>query len=148
MDGEAQTETLIRAWTTHTRKVYNAYGPTEYTTAVSTADMIPGRPIVLRNLASDVELILLDENLDLEVEQGEICIRGPCLAVGYLNNEPLTQEQFFMREGTPHHRVGDLASRDADGLHFVARLTESSKSRIPYHSGSRSRASFEKLPKC
>lgn len=129
MGGEAPTEALVRAWTTPTRKVYNAYGPTECTTAVSTVEMIPGSPIVLGNVVSDVELILLDEDLEREVEQGEICIRGPCLAAGYLNNEALTQEKFFMRDGTRHYRTGDLARRDADGLHFVARVDRIVKNR-------------------
>ena len=129
MGGEAPTETLVRAWTTSTRKVYNAYGPTECTTAVSTVEMVPGRPIVLGNVVSDVELVLLDEDLEREVQQGEICIRGPCLAAGYLNNEALTQEKFFMRNGIRHYRTGDLARRDADGLHFVARVDRIVKNR-------------------
>lgn len=49
--------------------------------------MQPGGPIVLGELVSGVEIILLDDELQHEVQQGEICIRGPCLAAGYLNDE-------------------------------------------------------------
>ncbi|KAK2748586.1 nonribosomal peptide synthase [Colletotrichum kahawae] len=129
MGGEAPTETLVRLWTSPTRKVYNCYGPTECTTAVSTVEMVPGGPIVLGHLVSEVELMLLDENLEHEVQQGEICIRGPCLAVGYLNMEALTQEKFFFRDGIRHYRTGDLARRDEEGLHFVARVDRIVKNR-------------------
>ncbi|KAF4910814.1 Nonribosomal peptide synthetase sirP [Colletotrichum fructicola] len=129
MGGEAPTETLVRVWTSPTRKVYNCYGPTECTTAVSTVEMVPGGPIVLGHLVSDVEIVLLDENLENEVPQGEICIRGPCLAVGYLNMEALTQQKFFFRDGVRHYRTGDLARRDEEGLHFVARVDRVVKNR-------------------
>lgn len=129
MGGEAPTAALIEAWTTPTRKVYNSYGPTECTTAVSAAEMKPGGPIILGNLVSGVELILLDENLEHEVDEGEICIRGPCLAVGYLNNEKLTAERFFMRNGIRHYRTGDLARRSEAGLHFAARTDRLVKNR-------------------
>ncbi|KAF5851703.1 hypothetical protein GGP41_000422 [Bipolaris sorokiniana] len=129
MGGEAPNEALVRLWTSPTRKVYNCYGPTECTTAVSTVEMIPGGPIVLGRLISEVEIVLLDEDLEHEVQQGEICIRGPCLAVGYLNMEDLTQKKFFFRDGIRHYRTGDLARRDEDGLHFVARVDRIVKNR-------------------
>lgn len=129
MGGEAPSEALVRLWTSLTRKVYNCYGPTECTTAVSTVEMVPGGPIVLGHLISEVEIVLLDENLEREVRQGEICIRGPCLAVGYLNMEVLTQKKFFFRDGIRHYRTGDLARRDKDGLHFVARVDRVVKNR-------------------
>nr|POE75179.1 nonribosomal peptide synthetase sirp [Quercus suber]POE94740.1 nonribosomal peptide synthetase sirp [Quercus suber] len=129
MGGEAPTESLVETWTTPTRKIYNSYGPTECTTAVSTIELTPGGPIVLGNLVSDVEILLLDDDLLHEVEQGEICIRGPCLAVGYLNNETLTNQKFFFRDGVRHYRTGDLARRGPDGLHFVARVDRVVKNR-------------------
>lgn len=129
MGGEAPTAALIEEWTTPTRKVYNSYGPTECTTAVSVAEMKPGGPIILGNLVSGVEIVLLDENLEHEVDAGEICIRGPCLAVGYLNNETLTAERFFMWNGIRHYRTGDLARRSEAGLHFVARTDRLVKNR-------------------
>jgi hypothetical protein len=129
MGGEAPTEALVRLWTSSTRKVYNCYGPTECTTAVSTVEMVPGGPIVLGDLVSEVEIVLLDENLEHEVLQGEICIRGPCLAIGYLNMEGMTKEKFFFRDGIRHYRTGDLARRDEDGLHFVARVDRVVKNR-------------------
>lgn len=82
--------------------------------------MQAGGPIVLGELVSGVEIILLDDELEHEVQQGAICIRGPCLAAGYRNDE---QEKFFFRNGVRHYRTGDLARRNADdSLSFVARV--------------------------
>lgn len=92
--------------------------------------MQPGGPIVLGKLVSGVENFLLDDELEHEVQQGEICIRGPCLAVGYLNDKQRTQEKFFFRNGVRHYRTGDLARRNADdSLSFVARIDRIVKSR-------------------
>ncbi|KAK2053646.1 nonribosomal peptide synthetase 11 [Colletotrichum caudatum] len=127
--GEAPTEALVRLWTSPSRKVFNCYGPTECTTAVSTVEMVPGGPIVLGHMVSEVEIVLLDDNLEHEVEQGEICIRGPCLAVGYLNMEALTRQKFFYRDGIRHYRTGDLARRGKDGLYFLGRVDRVVKNR-------------------
>lgn len=92
--------------------------------------MQPGGPIVLGKLVSGVEIFLLDDELEHEVQQGDICIRGPCLAVGYLNDEQRTQEKFFFRNGVRHYRTGDLARRNADDSpSFVARIDRIVKNR-------------------
>lgn len=92
--------------------------------------MQPGGPIVLGELVSGVEIIFLDDELEHEVQQGEICVRGPCLAVGYLNNEQRTQEKLFFRNGVRHYRTGDLARRNADdSLSFVAPIDRIVKNR-------------------
>lgn len=48
-------------------------------------------------------------------ETGEIAVRGPSLAQGYWNNEPLTAARF----GDGWWRSGDLGQIDADGYVFV-----------------------------
>lgn len=108
--------------------VFNCYGPTECTTAISSVEMHPETPITLGGLIPGVEIVLLDENLE-EVELGEICIRGPCLAVGYLNNEDLTRKKFITWKGQRHYRTGDLAKRIPTGLAFVGRINLQVKNR-------------------
>lgn len=60
---------------------------------------------------------LLDENgNDVPVgERGEICVRGPLLMSGYLNNEAETAAA--TAGGWLH--TGDVAYRDADGLYYI-----------------------------
>ena len=64
------------------------------------------------------EVQIVDNNnhaVGAEVE-GEICIRGPNVMLGYLNNEQATQETID-HEGWLHS--GDLGKLDADGYVFV-----------------------------
>lgn len=92
--------------------------------------MQPGGPIVLGELVSGVEIILWTMNSNMKFNRGEICIRGPCLAVDCLNDEQRTQEKFFFRNGVRHYRTGDLARRNADdSLSFVARIDRIIKNR-------------------
>lgn len=130
MGGEPPSANLIKLWSSPTCKVYNCYGPTECTTAISSVEMFPNSPIILGGLIPGIEIILLDENLkEVEVEVGEICIRGPCLAAGYLNNEELTRQRFITWEGRRHYRSGDLAKRVPGGFAFVGRIDLQVKNR-------------------
>ncbi|MFJ8312991.1 MULTISPECIES: amino acid adenylation domain-containing protein [unclassified Streptomyces] len=56
---------------------------------------------------------------------GEIRIAGPCVALGYTNDEALTEERFCPRPGRPAERVlrtGDRGWMDeSDALHFAGR---------------------------
>jgi non-ribosomal peptide synthetase component F len=112
----------------------NLYGPTECTgmccyhkvTEVSeTAEVIPiGRPF------KNTEIILLDEN-DRRVtncgENGEICVRGTSLTLGYYNDFEKTAAAFVQNPLNPHYpellyRTGDLGYRNEEGnLVFCSR---------------------------
>ncbi|KAH8807830.1 nonribosomal peptide synthetase 11, partial [Xylogone sp. PMI_703] len=128
MGGEAPSESLVKLWSSPTRKVFNCYGPTECTTAISSIEIHPDTPITLGGLIPGVEIVLLNEKLE-ETDAGEICIRGPCLAVGYLNNEELTDKNFITWKGQRHYRTGDLARRTPEGLVFVGRIDLQAKNR-------------------
>ncbi|KAM5507749.1 NRPS cluster protein [Microsporum canis] len=111
-----------------TCKVYNCYGPTECTTAISSIELRPDTPIFIGGIIPGIEIVLLDENLE-EAEVGEICIRGPCLAAGYLNNEELTLKKFIIWKGQRHYRTGDLAKRIPEGFKFIGRIDLQVKNR-------------------
>jgi hypothetical protein len=128
MGGEAPGANLIQLWSSPTCKVYNCYGPTECTTAISSIEMRPDTPIFLGGIIPGIEIVLLDENLE-EVEAGEICIRGPCLAAGYLNNDELTRQRFITWKGQRHYRSGDLAKRIPEGFVFIGRIDLQVKNR-------------------
>ncbi|UZW57768.1 fatty acyl-AMP ligase [Sphingobium sp. JS3065] len=57
---------------------------------------------------------------------GEIWLRGPHIAAGYLNNAAATEETFGGRldEGGPFLRTGDLGFSTADGFFIVSRLKD------------------------
>jgi len=113
----------------------NLYGPTEGTgmccyyrvdRAFEEGEAIPiGRPF------DNTDIILLDEE-NREVtkesgEQGEICIRGTSLTLGYMNNPEKTSESFTinpLQKGWPEliYRTGDIGRYNERGeLMFVSR---------------------------
>ncbi|KAI3317853.1 putative polyketide synthase [Xylariaceae sp. AK1471] len=111
--------------------LWNAYGPSE-TTCGATANEIPlnksvysgqsvGRPYANRYVS------IVDDNL-LPLPAGvpgEICIGGAGLALGYLNNKPLTAEKLIDNPSAPPHlaskgwtrmyRTGDRGQIGSDG---------------------------------
>ncbi len=111
----------------------NLYGPTEATgmscyyevdREFAPDEMIPiGKPF--RNK----EIILLDENnrLPEQGEEGEICIRGTGLTLGYYNNFDKTNEVFVqnpLNKAYPEliYRTGDIGRyNDRGELMFVSR---------------------------
>ncbi len=113
----------------------NLYGPTEGTgmccyyrvaRTFEEGEAIPiGRPF------ENTDIILLDEE-DHEVtkesgEQGEICIRGTSLTLGYMNNPEKTSESFTRNPLQTHwpewiYRTGDIGRYNERGeLMFVSR---------------------------
>lgn len=108
----------------------NLYGPTEGTGMCcyyevnrdfELDDVIPiGRPF------KNTEIILLDEN-NKEATEGEICIRGTSLTLGYFNNPEKTAECFVQNPLNTHYpeliyRTGDIGKYNEYGeLQFVSR---------------------------
>lgn len=111
----------------------NLYGPTEATGMscyyevnrdFELDEMIPiGRPF------PNTEIILLDENnqIPIQGEAGEICIRGTSLTLGYYRNFEKTNEVFVQNPLNPAYpeliyRTGDLGKYNEHGeLMFVSR---------------------------
>lgn len=110
-------------------KIFNTYGPTEATVAVTglpiTTDIIATydkMPIGYAN--TDTEIIIQDpDGVALpDGEAGEIVIAGTSVSKGYLNNPEKTASAFTIANGKQAYRTGDLATRDADGLlHYKGR---------------------------
>jgi D-alanine--poly(phosphoribitol) ligase subunit 1 len=104
----------------------NLYGPIEITVACTYY-------IVDRELADDEKLpigfpmrntailILNEQNQPAQVdEQGEICVRGSSLALGYYNNAERTAKGFVQNPLNPHYpeliyRTGDLGCWNSRG---------------------------------
>jgi amino acid adenylation domain-containing protein len=135
--GEACPAELVARWAPG-RRFVNAYGPTEVTICatltVATADGTPpaiGKPIGLTTA------YVCDQHLQLVPVgvPGELCLGGPALAVGYLNQPALTAEKFVpdpfaAEEGAAMYRTGDLVRWRKDGqLEFLGRIDHQVKIR-------------------
>ncbi len=117
----------------------NMYGPTEATVVCAgvlytgTETVTPGRGIVaIGPPLPGNELRILDEaGCDVETSQpGELLIGGPQLALGYWKDPELTKARFPLIDGRRWYRSGDVAYRDANGLHhFLGRVDNQVKVR-------------------
>ena len=113
----------------------NLYGPTEGTGMCCyyrvNRDFEDGDAIPIGRPFDNTDILLLDEE-DHEVtkesgEQGEICIRGTSLTLGYMNNPEKTSEAFTLNPLQTHwpeliYRTGDIGRyNEAGELMFVSR---------------------------
>ena len=117
----------------------STYGSTETQRAVgyfvvpgkgnTSAKYAPNERVPLGRGMKDVQLLVLRDDLQLAGigEMGEIYVRSPHLARGYLDDEGLTQERFLLNpfthaEGDRLYRTGDLGCYLPDGaVEFLGR---------------------------
>jgi len=135
--GEALPADLVREFRTRSRAALcNLYGPTEATIDATywecdgDARVVPiGRPV-----ANTVALIL-DRHLAVAPPgvPGELCLGGPQLARGYLDNPAATADKFVphpFAAGERLYRTGDRARLRADGtFEYLGRLDHQVKLR-------------------
>jgi amino acid adenylation domain-containing protein len=102
--------------------VYNGYGPTEATILMTVDKVRPDGSLnsVGFPLKHAEAVILPIEGGSLKPvaagEIGELCVRGPHLAQGYLNRPEQTRTAFIQdKDGTPLYRTGDIARWNEDG---------------------------------
>ncbi|MQY11005.1 Linear gramicidin synthase subunit B [Streptomyces sp. RB5] len=136
LGGEAVPRELVARWADRA-EVRNGYGPTEFTVTATLSAPLTGLrrpPIGTPCLGSHVHL--LDDRLRPVPDgvPGEIYLRGPGLARGYLGRPAQTAERFvacpFGSPGERMYRTGDLAVRLPDGqLDFLRRLDDQIKIR-------------------
>lgn len=115
--GEPLTPDLADLWG---RELWleNGYGPTECTVTVVRGRVQPGRPVTIGTPVPPHRAFVLDERSQpvADGEAGELCIAGPGLARGYLNQPELTAAKFPELPGLGRvYRTGDLVVRAAGG---------------------------------
>lgn len=114
-------DTNILQWADHV-DVYNGYGPTEATILMTVSKVEPGSNLnsIGRPLRHVSAIIVPSEGDSLQPipdgQVGELCVRGPQLAAGYLNRPEQTRAAFVRDvDGEPLYRTGDLAQLSEDG---------------------------------
>ena len=120
-------------------RFWNHYGPTEVTVDCLSYEIThrfsEGEPIPIGKACSNMEVILLDENLKPapKGQPGEICVRGGGLALGYYGDPDKTAEAFIQNPLNPYYpeklyRTGDIAKEDPDGnIVFLSRRDDQIK---------------------
>ncbi len=103
-------------------ELVNGYGLTEVgasfcTTAHKTKEMIP---FVKNNIC----ILDVDTGKELSIgEEGEVCITGPSLMLGYYKNEEETRKVVFERNGERWLKTGDLGYVSSEGgLNITGRI--------------------------
>lgn len=97
----------------------NLYGPTEITDActyfIVDRPMEDNEPLPIGIPCANTDIIVLNDNNQLVSgeEQGELCVRGSSLALGYYNNPEKTAEAFVQNPLNPYYpeliyRTGDV----------------------------------------
>ena len=108
----------------------NLYGPIEIhvdcTYHVIEGEIADDEPLSIGLPCRNTDILILNETneaCDVD-EQGELCVRGSSLALGYWNDPEKTARAFVQNPLNPHYpeliyRTGDLAVRRADGRIFL-----------------------------
>lgn len=113
-------------------KIYDGYGPTEITVWSSAKLITDGDDINIGKSLSNVTSYILDKKnrlLPISVD-GQLCIGGAGVAVGYHNNDKLTREKFIMFKKDRIYKTGDLARyNDVGELEYLGRIDSQIKLR-------------------
>jgi len=134
--GETLDAQYLAKWmeTFPEKKFFNGYGPTE-ATGVSLCYRVdhipePGQPIPIGRPCKGAQVVLVgDDGFPVGPNEiGELCISGPCLAKGYLNEPEKTQRVFTSPPpgcnnlGDLVYHTGDLVRQIGDGNYvFISR---------------------------
>ena len=111
-------------------RFFNLYGPTEATGMscywLADRELSEDEPIPIGRPFDNTDIILIDDE-GKEACEGEICIRGTCLTMGYYKNPEKTAEAFVQNPlnsayGELIYRTGDIGRMNEYGeIVFVTR---------------------------
>jgi non-ribosomal peptide synthetase component F len=129
LGGEACSKPLISAWC-HLVRLVNFYGVTECCGYQSYCDLESSTSS--RNLGQTFDTVqwFILPNVDLEtahdshtVKRGELCLAGPQVGLGYLNQDELSNQRFAVDAGHGrYYRTGDMVAETSAGMKLLGRL--------------------------
>ncbi|HJV31077.1 MAG TPA: D-alanine--poly(phosphoribitol) ligase subunit DltA [Bacillales bacterium] len=110
-------------------KIFNTYGPTEATVAVTSVEITPELAYEYPSLPvgtskSDTKILLVGEdgNEVPDGEKGEIIIVGPSVSKGYLGEIELSKKAFIPMHGQMAYKTGDAGYRENGQLFYKGRM--------------------------
>lgn len=140
---EACPQSLIEQWQALApgAQIYDFYGPTEATIYCTYYKVSKGAEnktlngiISIGKPMSDVITIIIDEKGDIVPcgIKGELCVAGPQVTPGYLNDPVKNSESFFEKmydgENVRFYHTGDLCYADIDGdIMYSGRIDHQAK---------------------
>jgi len=117
-------------------KIINTYGPTEATVSVTNCVIdkknfkkISNGIMSIGKVIDHSNIILTDNKLNIQKQEGEMLISGPQLSSGYLKLIKETKKKFIKINGTRYFRTGDLAFKYRGNLYFKERIDNQVKFR-------------------
>ena len=134
--GEVMHNKVLNYWRKNLpdTQFVNLYGPTEITSVCTyykiEKKFLDDEVLPIGIPFPNSEILLLDEENRLVTtpdQQGELCVKGCCLALGYYNNPEKTEEAFCQNPLNPFfpekiYRTGDLAKYNELGeIMFLSR---------------------------
>ena len=134
LGGEIFTPSLYKKLRKFTNaNIYNGYGPTEITACCSSKKVVNSN-ISIGTPFCNTKIFICDKSLNLLPigVAGELCVSGDGIALGYINNEKLTNNSFVLTNfcDTLVYKTGDLAYFDFSGeLHYLKRIDNQVKLR-------------------
>lgn len=133
LGGEDVPQDSVQAWSSDARRVMNGYGPAECAVCVTDALIPKRRPTIGRGVGSLTWVLDADDDSRLVPLGcvGELCIEGPLIFQGYLNDAEKTNRAFLNDPpwipkmlGVRRHlyKTGDLVRYNSDGtLIYIGR---------------------------
>lgn len=127
--GSVMPAKTLRTWQDHLPETLfvNQYGPTEATASCTyyVVDHVveDGEVLPIGTPYDNYQVFILkeDDTLAMPGEEGEICIAGPCLALGYYNDPERTAASFIQNPVNTSYqqriyRSGDIGIQREDGV--------------------------------
>lgn len=125
--GEVFPTKQLNIWRKHLSKsmFVNMYGPIEITLDctyfIVNRDFADDEALPIGYPCRNSDILILDDDKEVqEGEEGELCIRGTSLAMGYYNNPEKTKAAFTQNPLNPYYpeliyRTGDIVCKNSSG---------------------------------